>query len=339
MLLYPMHQVFNLPGTYITGYVIAVGSYLLNCHFHELIRGSLINSLQLSHHVLAIRNPQQSLDFYLKVIGMTLLATRTCLDKTHYFLSFGAGREDNPLIPDYPHCVLELVFDPQRTLILNPSGDGALPGYWKLALAVADLEVARSSLMQQGIRVSEPVQVPDVAYLCHLEDPDGYCIELIQHRLQENHEAQLLDDNSALGSATTFSLVTCRIKDPQPSIDFYQQKLGMRLISRQQVAHRGFTLYFLSCDQEAPPSTDIDNIEMREWLWQRPYALLELQHIWGTELQADFAYPTNADNGFEKIRLLASGWSGERSRDPCLDVESTELVDPDGYRIQLLLVD
>jgi lactoylglutathione lyase len=298
-----------------------------------------MNSLQLSHHVLAIRNSDQSLEFYLNVIGMTLLGTQACCDRTHYFLGFGSGRDDNPLIPGYPHCVLELVFDPQRLRILNQSEDGALPGYWKLALAVADLELARSRLMQQGVRVSEPVQVPDVAYLCHFEDPDGYCIELIQHRMQENHASRVPDNNYALASATTLSLVTCRIKDPQPSLDFYQQKLGMRLISRQQVAHRGFTLYFLSCDQEAPPSTDVDNIEMREWLWQRPYALLELQHIWGTERQADFSYPTGADTGFEKIRLLASGWSGERSRDLCFDCESAELVDADGYRIQLLLVD
>ncbi len=85
ILLYPMNQVFNLLGAYSIGYAISVSGYLLNCYFHELIRGSLINSLQLSHHVLAIRNPEQSLDFYLRVIGMTLLATRTCLDKTHYF--------------------------------------------------------------------------------------------------------------------------------------------------------------------------------------------------------------------------------------------------------------
>jgi lactoylglutathione lyase len=304
-----------------------------------MMSSSPINSLQLSHHVLAIRNSDQSLEFYLNVIGMTLLGTRICRDRTHYFLGFGSGRDDNSLIPDYPHCVLELVFDPQRTHILNQSEDGVLPGYWKLALAVVDLELARSRLMQQGIRVSEPVQVPDVAYLCHLEDPDGYCIELIQHRMQENHAPHAPDDNYALASPTTLSLVTCRIKDPRPSLDFYQQKLGMRLISRQQVAHRGFTLYFLSCDQEAPPSTDVDNIEMREWLWQRPYALLELQHIWGTELQTDFSYPTGADTGFEKIRLLGGGWSGERNRDPCFDGESAELVDPDGYRIQLLLVD
>ena len=298
-----------------------------------------INCVQLSHHVLAIRNPERSLDFYLNIIGMALVATQTHQNTTHYLLSFGENRDECSLLPEYPHCVLELVFDPERTVMLNKSEGGALPGYWKLALAVADLEIARSRLLQQGITVSESVQVPDVAYLCHCEDPDGYCIELIQHRMLENHEAQLVDENYVLGTATSFSLVTCRVKNPQLSIAFYEQFLGLRLISRQQVADRGFTLYFLSCDQEEPPSSDIDNIEMREWLWQRPYALLELQHIWGTEQQADFAYRSDVDTGFEKIRLLARGWPGERSTDPCCGCESAELVDPDGYRIQLLLVD
>ena len=127
-----------------------------------------MDSLQLSHHVLAIRNSDQSLEFYLKVIGMTLQRTQTCHGRTHYFLGFGCGRDDNSLIPDYPHCLLELVFDRQRSHILDQSGDGVLPGYWKLALAVVDLELARSRLMQQGIRVSEPVQVPD-----------GYRIQLL----------------------------------------------------------------------------------------------------------------------------------------------------------------
>ena len=298
-----------------------------------------INCVQLSHHVLAIGNPERSLDFYLNIIGMALVVTQTRQNTTHYLLSFGENRDECSLLPEYPHCVLELVFDPERTVILNKSGAGALPGYWKLALAVADLELARSSLVRQGISVTEPVQVPDVAYLCHCEDPDGYCIELIQHRMLENHSRQLADENFALGTATSFSLVTCRVKNPRQSIDFYEQTLGLRLISRQQVAHRGFTLYFLSCDQEAPPSSDIDNIEMREWLWQRPYALLELQHIWGSELRTDFACRTDADTGFEKIRLLARSASSGSYVDPEFDCESVNLVDPDGYRIQVLLLD
>jgi hypothetical protein len=69
-----------------------------------------INCVQLSHHLLAITNPEHSLDFYLNIVGMALVATQTCLDTTHFFLSFGEGRDECPLIPDYPHCVLELVF-------------------------------------------------------------------------------------------------------------------------------------------------------------------------------------------------------------------------------------
>jgi lactoylglutathione lyase len=108
-------------------------------------------------------------------------------------------------------------------------------------LAIADLEVARARLLRQGINVGEPVQVPDVAYLCHFEDPDGYYIELIQHRMLDNHLAQPANENYALGTETSFSLVTCRVKNPRLSIAFYEQTLGLWLISRQQVAHRGLT--------------------------------------------------------------------------------------------------
>ena len=45
--------------------------------------------------------------------------------------------------------------------------------------------------------------------LCHFEDPDGYCIELIQHRMLDNHRARPANENYALGTETSFSLVTC----------------------------------------------------------------------------------------------------------------------------------
>lgn len=293
---------------------------------------------QLSHHVLAILDPDRSLAFYQDIVGMALMATQECQRKTLYYLGFGSVFVDGGKIPRYPQCVLELVFDPERKVILNNTEADETPGYWKIALAVVDLEVARQSLLRQGVEVSAAVQVADVAYLCHFEDPDGYCIELIQQRMQENRSVQAADPRYALHTPTSFSLVTCRVKDPQLSLEFYRP-LGLRLISRQQVKHRGFTLYFLSADSEAPPSNDIDNIEMREWLWQRPYALLELQHVWGTESRTEFSYRSDAATGFEGIRLLTSKLSGETHTDPCLNCESVELVDPDGYRVQLLQVE
>ena len=293
-------------------------------------------AVQLSHHVLAITDPDSSLDFYTSTVGMTLVASRVCGGRSHYFLGFVASDEaDNP-VPPYPACLLELVFDPACREIDNQGRDGVLPGYWKIALSVADLELARQSLLRRGVRVSEAVQVPDVAYLCHFDDPDGYCIELIQHRMRTNHQAEAPDDRYALATPTCFSLITVRVRDPEQSIEFYRRELGLRLVSRQQLAERGFTLYFLSADRETPPSDDIDDIDMREWLWQRPYALLELQHIWGTEQRAEFAYRSDAATGFEKTRWLVEELSGEASVDACLSCAAIERVDPDGYRLQLL---
>ena len=79
----------------------------------------------------------------------------------------------------------------------------------------------------------------------------------------------------------------------------------MKLLSKQVVAGRGFTLYFLSCDEETPPSDNVEDIPLREWLWQRPYALIELQHQHGSEQSPEFAYRCDAGTGFDRIRLLA----------------------------------
>ena len=58
----------------------------------------------------------------------------------------------------------------------------------------------------------------------------------------------------------------------------------MKLLSIQPVKRYNFTLYFLAFTEEDPPILeDLEAVENREWLWQRPYSTLELQHRWGTE--------------------------------------------------------
>ena len=60
----------------------------------------------------------------------------------------------------------------------------------------------------------------------------------------------------------------------------------MKLLSIQKVEAYGFTLYFLAFTDETPPNEDLNSIEIREWLWQRPYTTIELQHIPDAKLQA-----------------------------------------------------
>eukprot|EP00122_Pirum_gemmata_P011149 Pgem_evm1s10322 len=53
----------------------------------------------------------------------------------------------------------------------------------------------------------------------------------------------------------------------------------MKLLSIQPVRQYGFVLYFLAYTNESPPKTDLEAVENREWLWQRPYTVLELQCV------------------------------------------------------------
>ncbi|CAH3142991.1 unnamed protein product, partial [Porites lobata] len=58
--------------------------------------------------------------------------------------------------------------------------------------------------------------------------------------------------------------------------------LGMKLLSIHSIPNM-FNLYFLACTDERPPSDDVNAVEIREWLWKRPYTTLELQHYPGTD--------------------------------------------------------
>ena len=78
----------------------------------------------------------------------------------------------------------------------------------------------------------------------------------------------------------------------------------MKLLSIQQVEAYGFTLYFLAFTDETPPNEDLNSIEIREWLWQRPYTTIELQHIPDAKLQAKLYIQSNISQVF----LLRQIW-------------------------------
>ncbi|MEX2495636.1 MAG: VOC family protein [Woeseia sp.] len=310
--------------------------------------------LRLTQHTLRIADPAISLPFYEQTLGMMLLAERRDGDRTLFFLGYAdpaaAGAGFNPFRPPSTvPCLLTLVHNPKQPLADVRRQPDSAEGYWKISLSVEDVDIAHNRLVARGVEIDSPRQVPDIAYLCHLYDPDGYCIELIQHDFQHRHEPAEEDPDCALGTPATFSLITCRAKDINKSLEFYAGFLGMQLLSRQVVGSRGFTLYFLAFTDERPPYEDIEHIENREWLWKRPYTLLELQHIWGTEDNPGFAYRVGAATGFEGISLCATGFDAVLARaDACgytygvldkevlPDARVANLVDPDSYSVKLV---
>lgn len=267
--------------------------------------------MSLSAHQLLIHQPERTLAFYQRQLGMALIDQFGTAMGTHYRLRFPDQ--------DTRQASLELIHAPDQPLNIAPQ-PSQTEGYWKISVAVPDIHAARTRLIQSGVETGNVFSVADVATLCHLKDPEGYCIELLEYAPQAP-----IDPVLPLGGEARLLLSTYRVKDPRRSLEYYQQR-GWYLLSRQIIASRQMTLYFLAPVNEPLPVQDIDAIENRPWLWQRPYTLLEWQHIWGTEHSDTFNYRTDRSGGFVGLELQ-----------PATPVPGGAILsDPDGYTLRLV---
>ena len=175
--------------------------------------------------------------------------------------------------------------------------------YWKIGLSLIDVDTARSLLVRRGVDVTSPKQFRDIGYMCHLKDPVGYSIELLQHDFQSNFCSERIKSslqlNLALGQQTHMGQITLRVSNIEKSLGFYQSALGMKLLSRQNIPDM-FDLYFLACTDEKPPSDDLNAVEIREWLWRRPYTTLELQY-WPQENRKYNSADLDRESGFSAL--------------------------------------
>ena len=104
-----------------------------------------------------------------------------------------------------------------------------------------------------------------------------------------------------------FQQTMLRIQDPQRSLKFYTEVLGMTLLSRFDFEDMKFSLYFLGYTE--PEEVPDDPVERARWMFSKP-ACLELTHNWMTdeekkELEAKGGYHSgNSDpKGFGHIGI------------------------------------
>ncbi|CAB9518737.1 glyoxalase bleomycin resistance protein dioxygenase [Seminavis robusta] len=154
--------------------------------------------------------------------------------------------------------------------------------YWKIGITVKNLDHAVGFLQLQGVPVSQPAQFLDIGYLCHLRDPAGMAIELLQQGFEGDEEQPVNDDDAdeeqhPIGCQAILAHITVRSTNKQMQ-QWCQETMGMRLMSVQPVKPYNFTLYFYTWSHEVlPESDDLEAVKNRPWLWARPYGLLEIQ--------------------------------------------------------------
>lgn len=215
--------------------------------------------MRLSAVLLRVADPKQLTDFYTDVLGMTARA-----QGSNYRLGYGGQDAD---------------------LLLMPGGGGyAHDGgqrYWKIGITVPDVDLAVSHLREKGVEVSDPKQFLDIGYMCHLKDPEGFVIELLQHDFQGNRSDNAADPAAPFAKAC-IGQITLRTGDIAAE-DAFCRAQGMRLLSVQDVAQYGFDLHFYAFTDDVPPNPDLWSVENREWLWKRPFTTLEFQHLQGAQ--------------------------------------------------------
>ncbi|MFT5470609.1 MAG: lactoylglutathione lyase [Verrucomicrobiales bacterium] len=236
---------------------------------------------QLSEIYLDVSDSDRNVEFYVETLGMRLVDEN---DRSDYSLSYESGAK------------LKLR-QRKESARYDPTVQDA---YWKIGISIADVDIAREQLLKQNIEVTQPQQFLDIGYLCHFDDPDGYCIELLQHRFESNHRPRPPVESEPLGNKPIIGQVSLNVASIEDSLAFYRDRLGLNLLSRQKVPSRGFTLYFLGDCEEKPPSDDVDAVEIREWLWQLRSTVLELRAF--DDDVSDFtAHPPDSELGFRGI--------------------------------------
>lgn len=127
--------------------------------------------MRLLHTMLRVGNLERSIDFYTKVLGMTLLRTSENPEYKYTLAFVGYGK--NP-----EHAELELTY--------NHGVDSYDMGsaYGHIAIAVPDAVAACSKVREQGGNVTRdagPVKGGSTV-IAFVTDPDGYKIELIERK-------------------------------------------------------------------------------------------------------------------------------------------------------------
>lgn len=173
--------------------------------------------------------------------------------------------------------------------------------YWKIALAVPNIELACKQLASKGISIRTPNQFRDIGYLTHFQDSEGFTVELIEHHFKGDRPNIRLD-HSLLGGGAHLNLITLRTANIR-SIEQQVLGWGMKPLSVQHVDNRGFTLYFYAFTSDTPPSAELHSIENRTWLYQRPYSVLEIQHVYALN-ETLLTAPITA--GYEGVKISAT---------------------------------
>ena len=126
---------------------------------------------RMLHTMIRVGDLDRSIDFYTRLLGMSLLRRKDYPDGRFTLAFVGYGDEAD-------HTVIELThnWDTPRYELGT--------GFGHIALGVPDIRAACAALDAEGVKIPRPPgpMQHGSTVIAFVEDPDGYRIELIETR-------------------------------------------------------------------------------------------------------------------------------------------------------------
>ena len=144
----------------------------------------------MNQTMMRIKNPEISLDFYVNVLGMTLLKRLDFpeMEFTLFFMVY-LRNEDKP-VPDDPQERTKYVFSQKAMIELTHNwgtekddtfsyhdGNSDPRGFGHIGITVPDVYAASKRFEDQGIEFVKKPDDGNMKGLAFIKDPDGYWVE------------------------------------------------------------------------------------------------------------------------------------------------------------------
>mmetsp|Transcript_17148 Transcript_17148/g.49940 ORF Transcript_17148/g.49940 Transcript_17148/m.49940 type:complete len:390 (-) Transcript_17148:188-1357(-) len=315
--------------------------------------------------MLRVKDGPASVEFYTKVLGMSLLR-RYDFEEYSFSLMF-MGYADPTDIPEAgvekTMFLLRQLGTIELTWNWGTEEDNAFPGYadgndeergfGHIGLTVPDVYAACRRFDSLGVKYRKRPDEGGMKGLAFILDPDGYSVEILSSTrmaggISEDGNAEGTDAEEEDPTRYAMTQTMLRVRDPAESLRFYSEVLGMRLLNDIHFPEYSFSLYFMGyCDPKDVPK---DKTVRTRWCFEQ-CAAVELTHNWGTEAEKGFRYSNGNDEekrGFGHIGLVVPDVYEACDRFSAMGVDFRKepdsggmkrlafIRDPDGYSIEIL---
>ena len=149
-------------------------------------------------------------------------------------------------------------------------------GFGHVCISVDNIQAACQRIEDAGYKFQKKLtdgRMHDIAFAL---DPDGYWVEVVSFNQVDKTE-HVKETNP---ESYRFNHSMIRVKDPEASLTFYQEVMGMKLVRTSEMSSAGFNLYFLGYPKELGSLEErqdgVNPLSSRE-------GLLELTWNYGTE--------------------------------------------------------